>query len=110
MTSLTDYALKAEGGMSIEKRSNKTGAWQAIVDEYQGGGHRFCCAVVAVDSKIFVFGAAIQSKPSTTAHGTPSTCQSSSGPRRPFPRSRASCLKFKKHMFFSLFVNLTYSG
>ena len=51
-----DFTLIAEGGMSIEKMSNKTGAWQVIVDEYQGGGPRFECAVVAVDSKIFVFG------------------------------------------------------
>ena len=51
-----DCTLRAEGGMSIEKMSNKTGAWQVIVDECQGGGPRFYCAVVAVDSKIFVFG------------------------------------------------------
>ena len=45
----------AEGNMSIEKKSNETGEWEVIVDEYDGG-HRWNCAVVAVGSKIFVIG------------------------------------------------------
>ena len=36
--------------------NSETGAWQVVVDDYEGGGHRFDCATVAVGSKIFVFG------------------------------------------------------
>ena len=48
--------LLLQSGMSIEKMSNETGAWQLIVDDYEGGGHRIGCATVAVGSNIFVFG------------------------------------------------------
>jgi hypothetical protein len=49
-----DWTLQA--WMSIEKMSNETGAWQLIVDDYEGGGYRIGCSTVAVGSKIFVFG------------------------------------------------------
>ena len=46
----------------MEKAGKPTGYYrynaqiELIVDDYEGGGHRFYCATVAVGSKIFVFG------------------------------------------------------